>query len=121
MDTEAKVREALALLRQAGRLDLLRDGALAPTRPARRASAGVAVAACSPPRVASAGKVRGAASGVGTKGGPGAGVGGFMGGSGLGNPRGLPRERDARCSARAAAQSKNGGRGPRCYRFGRPG
>ncbi|KAJ1088643.1 hypothetical protein NDU88_001799 [Pleurodeles waltl] len=81
MDTEAKVREALALLRQAGRLDLLRDGALAPTRPARRASAGVAaaVAACSPPRVASAGKVRGAASGVGTKGGPGAGGRRFYG------------------------------------------
>ncbi|KAJ1175410.1 hypothetical protein NDU88_000698 [Pleurodeles waltl] len=81
METDAKVLEALALLRQAGRLDLLKDGALAPARPARRASAGVAaaVAACSPPRVAPAGKVRGAASGVGTKGGSGAGGRRFYG------------------------------------------
>ncbi|KAJ1158164.1 hypothetical protein NDU88_010858 [Pleurodeles waltl] len=76
METDAKVLEALALLRQAGRLDLLKDGALAPARPARRASAGVA---CSPPRVAPAGKVRGAACGVGTKGGSGAGGRRFYG------------------------------------------
>ncbi|KAJ1135602.1 hypothetical protein NDU88_002040 [Pleurodeles waltl] len=81
METEAKVLEAVALLRQAGRIDLLKDGALALTRPARKASAGVAaaVAACSPPRVAPAVKVRGAASGVVTKGGSGAGTGSFSG------------------------------------------
>ncbi|KAJ1117895.1 hypothetical protein NDU88_006091 [Pleurodeles waltl] len=81
METEAKVLEAVALLRQTGRLDLLKDGALAPTRPVRKASAGVAaaVAACSPPREAPAGKVKGAASGVGTKGGSGSGSRSFSG------------------------------------------
>ncbi|KAJ1161002.1 hypothetical protein NDU88_001491 [Pleurodeles waltl] len=44
MESEKKVLEAVALLRQAGRLDLLKEGALAPTRLARRASAGVAAA-----------------------------------------------------------------------------
>ncbi|KAJ1211286.1 hypothetical protein NDU88_006647 [Pleurodeles waltl] len=46
-----KVRAALALLQQAGRMDLVRTEALATGRPARRASAGVAAAvmACSPP------------------------------------------------------------------------
>ncbi|KAJ1200658.1 hypothetical protein NDU88_004479 [Pleurodeles waltl] len=55
---DPKVQEALALLRQAGRLDF---GALAPARPARRASAGVAaaVAACSPPRHLDGAQVRG--------------------------------------------------------------
>ncbi|KAJ1153498.1 hypothetical protein NDU88_006257 [Pleurodeles waltl] len=38
--TDPKVLEAVALLRQAGRSDLLREGALEPGRPARRASAG---------------------------------------------------------------------------------
>ncbi|KAJ1129025.1 hypothetical protein NDU88_007396 [Pleurodeles waltl] len=54
MEKDAKVLEALALLKQAGRMDLLREEALVPGRPARRASAGVAaaVAACSPPRPA---------------------------------------------------------------------
>ncbi|KAJ1155055.1 hypothetical protein NDU88_007791 [Pleurodeles waltl] len=48
---DPKVQEALALLQQAGRLDLLKDEALAPGHPVRRASSGVAaaVAACSPP------------------------------------------------------------------------
>ncbi|KAJ1113606.1 hypothetical protein NDU88_001848 [Pleurodeles waltl] len=52
MEHDAKVREALALLKQAGRMELLRDEALAPGRPARRSSAEVAaaVASCSPPR-----------------------------------------------------------------------
>ncbi|KAJ1099458.1 hypothetical protein NDU88_004559 [Pleurodeles waltl] len=52
MEQDPKILEAVALLRQVGRLDLLVEGALAPERPARRASAGVAaaVAACSPPR-----------------------------------------------------------------------
>ncbi|KAJ1126240.1 hypothetical protein NDU88_004648 [Pleurodeles waltl] len=51
MEMEAKVLEAVALLRQAGRMDLLKEGALA-----RRASAGVAAAvgACSLPRVVAA-------------------------------------------------------------------
>ncbi|KAJ1096068.1 hypothetical protein NDU88_001214 [Pleurodeles waltl] len=77
MESEKKVIEAVALLRQAGRLDLLKEGALAPTGPARRASAGVeaAVAACSPPRGVAGGKVRGPSWGVGAKGGPGAGKG----------------------------------------------
>ncbi|KAJ1217892.1 hypothetical protein NDU88_005479 [Pleurodeles waltl] len=57
---DPKVQEALALLRQAGRLDLVKTEALAPGRPARRASAGVAaaVAACSPPRPADGAQVR---------------------------------------------------------------
>ncbi|KAJ1176109.1 hypothetical protein NDU88_001392 [Pleurodeles waltl] len=52
MEQDPKILEAVALLRHACRLDLLVEGALAPERPARRASAGVAaaVAACSPPR-----------------------------------------------------------------------
>ncbi|KAJ1216189.1 hypothetical protein NDU88_003795 [Pleurodeles waltl] len=77
MESEAKVLEAFALLRQAGRLDLLKEGALAPTRPACRASAGVgaAVDTSSPPCVAASGKVRGASRGAGAKGGPGAGIG----------------------------------------------
>ncbi|KAJ1137801.1 hypothetical protein NDU88_004197 [Pleurodeles waltl] len=52
MDVDAKVLEAVALLKQAGRMDLLKEEALVPGRPARRASAGVAaaVAACSPLR-----------------------------------------------------------------------
>ncbi|KAJ1141871.1 hypothetical protein NDU88_008199 [Pleurodeles waltl] len=51
---EDKVRKALALLEQAGRMDLVRPEALGPLHPARRASAGVAAAvmACSPPRAA---------------------------------------------------------------------
>ncbi|KAJ1216161.1 hypothetical protein NDU88_003767 [Pleurodeles waltl] len=58
---DPKVQEALALLRQAGRLDLLKEEALAPGRPARRASAGVAVSvvACSPPRPAHGAQVGG--------------------------------------------------------------
>ncbi|KAJ1107578.1 hypothetical protein NDU88_004968 [Pleurodeles waltl] len=70
MEVEAKVLEAVAHLRQVGRMDLLKDGALAPGHLARRPSAGVAaaVAACSPPRVAGAAKVRGASRGGGAKG-----------------------------------------------------
>ncbi|KAJ1143140.1 hypothetical protein NDU88_009451 [Pleurodeles waltl] len=81
MEPDTKVLEAVALLRQAGRLDLLKEGALAPTRPARRASAGVAaaVAACSPPRGPTGGKVRGPSRGVGAKGGLGAGKGSVRG------------------------------------------
>ncbi|KAJ1149699.1 hypothetical protein NDU88_002504 [Pleurodeles waltl] len=66
MELDAKVLEAVALLKQAGRMDLLREEALAPGRPARRASAGVAaaVAACSPPRPAGGAQVRGVARGA---------------------------------------------------------
>ncbi|KAJ1189175.1 hypothetical protein NDU88_005926 [Pleurodeles waltl] len=109
METEAKVLEALALLRQAGRMDLLKEGALAPARPARRASAGVAAAACSPPRVAAAGKVRGASRG--RRAGPGRVRGGSRGGIGVGNPREFPGSRDAPSGVRAGIQLVNGGRG----------
>ncbi|KAJ1160968.1 hypothetical protein NDU88_001457 [Pleurodeles waltl] len=56
MSHEEQVRTALVLLRQAVRLDLLKEEALAPGRPARRASAGVtaAVMACPPPRAGAA-------------------------------------------------------------------
>ncbi|KAJ1106187.1 hypothetical protein NDU88_003590 [Pleurodeles waltl] len=66
---DPKVLEAVALLRQAGRLDLLREGALEPGRPARRSSAGVAAAvtACSPPRLVE--KVRGVGTGARARGG----------------------------------------------------
>ncbi|KAJ1082599.1 hypothetical protein NDU88_002764 [Pleurodeles waltl] len=49
---EDKVRVALALLQQAGHMDLVRPEVLAAERPVRRASAGIAAAvlACSPPR-----------------------------------------------------------------------
>ncbi|KAJ1164252.1 hypothetical protein NDU88_004697 [Pleurodeles waltl] len=72
---DPKVLEAVALLRQAGRLDLLREGALESGRPARRASAGVAaaVAACSPPRMVE--KVRKVGAGAGARGGTKAGRG----------------------------------------------
>ncbi|KAJ1126402.1 hypothetical protein NDU88_004810 [Pleurodeles waltl] len=94
MESEAKVMEAVALLRQAGRLDLLREGALAPTRPARRASAGVAaaVAACSPSRVAGVGKVRGPSRGAGARGGPGAGLGRVYGRERVGETPRVSRE-----------------------------
>ncbi|KAJ1106862.1 hypothetical protein NDU88_004260 [Pleurodeles waltl] len=112
-EVEAKVREALALLRQAGRLDLLKEGALATTRPARRASAGVAavVAACSPPRAVYGGKVRCASRGAGRGVGPGRVLGGCMGGLELGNPRGFPESRDARRGCPAAPPCRKGGRG----------
>ncbi|KAJ1135742.1 hypothetical protein NDU88_002174 [Pleurodeles waltl] len=55
---DPRVQEAMALLRQAGCLDLVE--ALAPGRPARRASARVAaaVAVCSPQRPANGAQVR---------------------------------------------------------------
>ncbi|KAJ1191631.1 hypothetical protein NDU88_000947 [Pleurodeles waltl] len=68
---DEKVRAALALLRQAGRMDLVRAEALATWRPARRASAGVvaAVMACSLPRAGSSGtQLRGVGRGVGRPG-----------------------------------------------------
>ncbi|KAJ1131997.1 hypothetical protein NDU88_010327 [Pleurodeles waltl] len=49
MAQDAKVWEALALLQQAGRMDLVREEALAPGHPARRASAGVAAAGIQDP------------------------------------------------------------------------
>ncbi|KAJ1097377.1 hypothetical protein NDU88_002497 [Pleurodeles waltl] len=72
MDVDPKVLEAVALLRQAGRMVLLKEGALEPGHLVRRASAGVAATdtACSPPRVAE--KVSGVSRGVGARGGPGA-------------------------------------------------
>ncbi|KAJ1164676.1 hypothetical protein NDU88_005110 [Pleurodeles waltl] len=49
---ERKVQEALRLLEEAGRLDLLQEGVGGPSRPPRRASGGVAAAvlACSTSR-----------------------------------------------------------------------
>ncbi|KAJ1092149.1 hypothetical protein NDU88_005261 [Pleurodeles waltl] len=87
--------EAVALLRQAGRMDLLKEGALAPGRPGRRASAGVAaaVAACSPPRLSGTAKVRGASRGRGRRVCFGRARGGFQVGSGAGDLRGLPGRR----------------------------
>ncbi|KAJ1136157.1 hypothetical protein NDU88_002575 [Pleurodeles waltl] len=57
MADEEKVQAALGLLRQGGRMDLVRVEALAPGRSARRASTGVtaAVMACSPLRAGSSG------------------------------------------------------------------
>ncbi|KAJ1187758.1 hypothetical protein NDU88_004528 [Pleurodeles waltl] len=51
---EDKVRKALALLKQAGCMDLVQPAVLGPLRPVRRACVGVAAAvmACSPPRAA---------------------------------------------------------------------
>ncbi|KAJ1116713.1 hypothetical protein NDU88_004919 [Pleurodeles waltl] len=62
-----KVKAALALLKQAGRMDLVREEALAPGRRARWASTGVeaAVAACSPPRAGAGLQVRGFGRGAG--------------------------------------------------------
>ncbi|KAJ1165793.1 hypothetical protein NDU88_006210 [Pleurodeles waltl] len=77
MEVDAKVLEAMGLLRQAGRMDLLKEEALAPGRPARRASVGVtaAVAACSPPRASGTMQVRGGSRGAVAKGVSGAGKG----------------------------------------------
>ncbi|KAJ1163736.1 hypothetical protein NDU88_004189 [Pleurodeles waltl] len=49
---EEKVHQALALLEQARRMDLVRPEAFGPVRPARTGLSGVAAAvlACSPPR-----------------------------------------------------------------------
>ncbi|KAJ1123537.1 hypothetical protein NDU88_002006 [Pleurodeles waltl] len=49
---DARVQEAFRLLREAGRLDLIQSGVGGPSRPARRASSGVAAAvlACSESR-----------------------------------------------------------------------
>ncbi|KAJ1088779.1 hypothetical protein NDU88_001934 [Pleurodeles waltl] len=62
--SDDKVRRALALLEQAGRMDLIKPEALAPERPACQASAGVAVLACSPPRTATVGIQEGGEGGL---------------------------------------------------------
>ncbi|KAJ1090727.1 hypothetical protein NDU88_003856 [Pleurodeles waltl] len=58
MAAEGKVQQALRLLEEAGRLDLVRPGAAAAARPVRKAASGVATAvmACSPPRCANGAK-----------------------------------------------------------------
>ncbi|KAJ1115551.1 hypothetical protein NDU88_003774 [Pleurodeles waltl] len=114
MEVEAKVLEAVALLRQAGRMDFLKDGALAPGRPARRASAGVAaaVAACSPPRVAGAVKVRGVPRGAGAKGVFGEGKGRFSGQErGRGSPR-VSREAGHGPPRQSCKRARKGKAGP---------
>ncbi|KAJ1145498.1 hypothetical protein NDU88_011784 [Pleurodeles waltl] len=95
---DPKVQETLALLQQAGRLDLLKEEVLAPCRPARRASAGVGVvvAACSPPLAAREGQVRGEGRKVARGAGPRA-SGVFRGwarggGPAPGSPRAVLRE-----------------------------
>ncbi|KAJ1174333.1 hypothetical protein NDU88_006155 [Pleurodeles waltl] len=109
MDVDAKVLEAVALVKQASRTDLLREEALVPGHPARRASAGVAaaVAASSPPRATGGSQVRGVARGaVGSavKGVPGAGKG-TAGRRGLSqDPRGFPSRRGHRTSAQVVMQ-----------------
>ncbi|KAJ1166461.1 hypothetical protein NDU88_006863 [Pleurodeles waltl] len=122
MESEKKVLEAVALLRQAGWLDLLKEGALAPTRPACRASAGVAaaVAACSPPRGSAACKVRGPSRGVGTRGGPGAGKRSVPGRGRVGIPQGCPGLWAALGGVRAFFQRQSGGRSLTGPRLGRP-
>ncbi|KAJ1177988.1 hypothetical protein NDU88_003238 [Pleurodeles waltl] len=100
MAEESKVQVALALLRQAGRMDLVREEAFAPGRPARRTSAGVAAAvmACLPLRAGHGVQVRGVGRGAG---GPesGVAVGQGEGGPGSGRRalgcRGLPLGRGA--------------------------
>ncbi|KAJ1213768.1 hypothetical protein NDU88_001399 [Pleurodeles waltl] len=113
MESEAKVMEAVALLRQAGRLDLLREGALALTRPARRASAGVAaaVAACSPPRIAAVSKVRAPFWGAVARGGHGAGLGKGYGRERVGETPRVSREqvRDGRRACGLPAQKWKAG------------
>ncbi|KAJ1206123.1 hypothetical protein NDU88_001532 [Pleurodeles waltl] len=54
MAAEDKVQEALRLLREEGRLGILKEGVGGPSRPPRRASGSVeaAVIACSSPRAA---------------------------------------------------------------------
>ncbi|KAJ1175080.1 hypothetical protein NDU88_000371 [Pleurodeles waltl] len=104
MEFVAEVLEAMALLKQAGRMDLLKEEALMPGRPARRASAGVAaaVAAWSPSRAAGGTQVKGVARGAvvkAVKGVPGAGKG-QAGRRGLSKePRGFPSGRGCMISA----------------------
>ncbi|KAJ1127497.1 hypothetical protein NDU88_005896 [Pleurodeles waltl] len=122
---EKKVQQALALLREAGRLDLLAPKALAPGRPVRRASAGVAaaVAACSPPRAAHGKKV-GAVRGRGLReAGPGAGRAGRGRVVGGGTRGEAPRASLEACVGRRARRSfGEARRSPAVWRYGaRPG
>ncbi|KAJ1169038.1 hypothetical protein NDU88_000945 [Pleurodeles waltl] len=68
MSADEEVQAALRLLTEAGRLDILKEGVVGPSRPLWRASSGVAVAvlACSPPRTSDG---RQAVSGGGAEGG----------------------------------------------------
>ncbi|KAJ1166535.1 hypothetical protein NDU88_006935 [Pleurodeles waltl] len=122
---EKKVQQALALLREAGRLDLLAQKALAPGRPVHRASAGVAaaVAACSPPRAAHGKKV-GAVRGRGLReAGPGAGRAGRGRVVGGGTRGEAPRASLEACVGRRARGSFGEARhSPAVRRYGaRPG
>ncbi|KAJ1125543.1 hypothetical protein NDU88_003971 [Pleurodeles waltl] len=117
MEMDSKVLEALELLQQAGRMDLVKEEALAPGRPARRASAGVA-AACSPPLPAGGAQVRGVAQGVVRRAGMGAAGAGkeSAGRRGLdpGSPRvslGVGRPQELRSSWNSALRNYAGARG----------
>ncbi|KAJ1082629.1 hypothetical protein NDU88_002794 [Pleurodeles waltl] len=117
---DPKVQQALALLKEAGRLDLVAPEALGAGRPVRRASAGVAaaVAACSPPRSAGREKV----SALGGRAGEEAGRAIVRAGLGRGSGSGLAGEAPraspkARQEKRARAGVLKPRRGPivRCY------
>ncbi|KAJ1194421.1 hypothetical protein NDU88_003710 [Pleurodeles waltl] len=122
---DLKVQQALALLREAGRLDLVAPEALAQGRPVRWASAGVAAAvvACSPPRVAGSGKVSAGRGQAGREAGPGAGRAG-RGRVGFGGAvREAPRASlEAGLGQRARASGNTAQRGTAVRRYGaRPG
>ncbi|KAJ1189509.1 hypothetical protein NDU88_006254 [Pleurodeles waltl] len=121
---ENKVQQALALLREAGRLDLLVPEALLPGRQVRRASGGVAaaVAACSSPREALPKKV-GAVKGRGWReAGPRVGRAG-RGRVVAGPVREAPRASLEACRGqRAGASASRARRSPAVRRYGaRPG
>ncbi|KAJ1208798.1 hypothetical protein NDU88_004181 [Pleurodeles waltl] len=122
---DLKVQQALALLREAGRLDLVAPEALAQGRPVRRASAGVAaaVAACSPPRAAASGKVSAGRGRAVREAGPGAGRAGRGRGGVGGRAREAPRASLEAClGQRAHASGNTARRGPAMRQYGaRPG
>ncbi|KAJ1137084.1 hypothetical protein NDU88_003497 [Pleurodeles waltl] len=122
---DSKVQQALALLREAGRLDLVAPEALAQGRPVRRASAGVAaaVAACSPPRAAASGKVNAGRGRAVREAGSGAGRA-ARGHGGVGSRVGeaLWASPEACLGQRARASGSKARRGPVMRRYGaRPG
>ncbi|KAJ1210407.1 hypothetical protein NDU88_005771 [Pleurodeles waltl] len=122
---DLKVQQALALLWEAGRLDLVAPEALAQGRPVRRASAGVgaAVVACSPPCAAGSGKVSAGRGRAGREAGPGAGMAG-RGRVGFGGAvREAPRASlEAGLGQRARASGNTAQRSTAVRRYGaRPG
>ncbi|KAJ1170920.1 hypothetical protein NDU88_002791 [Pleurodeles waltl] len=118
---ESKVQQALALLREAGRLDLVAPEALAQGHPVRRASAGVAaaVAACSPPRAAASGKMNAGRGRAVREAGLGAGRAARGRGGVSGRAREAPRASLEAClGQRARASGSTARRGPAWRRYG---